>query len=388
VVGRKTIYLDHNATTPCAPEVVQAMIPFFSGRFGNYSSPHRMGRDAATAVEQARQQLAMLIGCEPAELVFTSGATESNNIALLGVAAAATDRRKIVTSAVEHTSVLGPCEFLSAQGFRVIRLPVDRRGVVDTDAAARAVDDRTLIVSIQAANNETGTIQPIQRIAQIAREHGAVFHSDCAQVLGKLPLEAGALDLASFSSHKMYGPKGVGALFINRMVGRLRPAPVHHGGGHEQALRPGTLNTPGIVGFGEACRLSQLGTQEEALRLSGLRDLFERTVMSSMEEVVINGAIDARLPGSTSLTVRDVPADVLIANLPTVCISHGSACSSGAHSPSHVLLAMGLSRRDAGCTVRAAFGRFSTDDDAHTAGMALVRAARRVRQASRVERQE
>ena len=360
-----TIYLDHNATTPCAPEVIKAMMPYFAEEFGNPASPHRMGRSAANAVEQARGYLAELVGCDSEEIIFTSGATESNNIVLLGIAMDFQSRRRIVTSAVEHKSVLQPCEFLEKQGFEIITLPVDRKGVVDIEVAKKVINENTLLVSIQGANNETGVIQPLSRLAAIARSHGALVHSDCAQMLGKVPFSILDLDVdfASFSAHKMYGPKGIGALFAAFGDARRQLSPICFGGGQEQTIRPGTSNTPAIVGFGEACRVAKNVLPDEAKRLTILRDTFEREILRSLGEIRINGTPDSRLPGTSSMTIQGAPADVLIANLPSLCISEGSACTSGNYAPSHVLLSMGLSSEEAENTVRVGFGRYNNLED-------------------------
>lgn len=378
----KTIYLDHNATTPCTPEVVEAMLPFFAQHFGNPASPHRMGRDATAAVEQARERMAPFIGCDADELVFTSGATESNNLVILGVASRAQGRKRIVTSAVEHKSVLAPCEFLETQGFEIIRIPVDRDGVIDMCAAESIIDDDTLLVSVQAANNETGTIQPVAQIASLARDRGALVHSDCAQLLGKVQCSVWELgvDYASFSAHKIYGPKGIGALFVAHGGGRNRLAPVCYGGGQEHAIRPGTLNTVGIVGFGEACRIAHGVLAEEVQRLTGLRDSFEKELRCSLDGVTINGPRHSRLPGTSSLTICGIPADVLIANVPSLCISAGAACTSGTVSASHVLLAMGRVPNEATCTVRVGFGRSNSEAEATLAAHMIARAAIRIRQ--------
>jgi len=359
--SQSPIYLDHNSTTPCAPEVIEAMMPYFAQEFGNPASPHRMGRSAANAVEQARICLAELVSCDSEEIIFTSGATESNNIVLLGVAGASQSRRRIITSAIEHKSVLQPCEFLEKQGFEVVTLPVDRKGVVDIEVAEKVINEETLLVSVQGANNETGVIQPISHLAAIARAHGALIHADCAQMLGKVPFSIFELDVdfASFSAHKMYGPKGIGALFV--AFGRAwdRLSPICFGGGQEKTVRPGTSNTPAIVGFGEACRIANNLLPEESQRLAILRDKFEREILRSLGEVQINGALDSRLPGTSSITIEGVPADALIANLPSLCISEGSACTSGNYAPSHVLLAMGFSSYEAENTVRFGFGRYN-----------------------------
>ncbi len=358
-MNRKRIYLDYNATTPCAPEVIEAMLPFLAGEYANPDSPHAMGRAAAAAVAAARQQVAELVDCDPDQIVFTSGATESNNIALFGVAAASSTRRKIITTAVEHKSILAPCERLAEMGFEIVRLPVDRDGVVDVDTARDSIDDDTLLVSIQAANNETGTIQPVEILAGRARARGSLVHSDCAQVLGKVPLSMPPIGVhyASFSAHKMYGPKGVGALFVRDHVSRSLIAPRLFGGGQEGGLRPGTPNVPAIVGFGAAGSLAGAGLTEEGPRLAGLRDCLEREIRAQIPSVTVNGAVNSRLPGTTNLTFRGIPSDTLIARAGDLCISDGSACASGAPAPSHVLRAMGLPESDADSTIRISVGR-------------------------------
>ena len=379
--AKETIYLDYNSTTPCASEVLEAMLPYFSEQCGNSGSPHRMGRTAAAAVEQSRTHVAELIGCSADELVFTSGATESNNMVLLGVSSGPATRRKIVTTAVEHKSVLEPCEHLASQGFEVVRVPVDERGVVDVNAAEQIIDRDTLLVSIQAANNEVGTIQPVAHIAEMARSQGALVHSDWAQAVGKIAVSVQDLgvDFASFSAHKAYGPKGIGALFIRRGDGRSRLSPASYGGGQEGGLRPGTHNVPAIVGFGEACRLAKDLLQDEAARLARYRDSFERNVLACLDGVRVNGSVDSRLPGTTSLCIADVPADALVANLPWVCISEGSACTSGALGASHVLLAMGLSRKEAESTIRVAVGRYTVAEEMISAADHVKKAVARLR---------
>jgi len=361
----KFIYLDHNATTPCAPEVVEAMLPYFGVAFGNSGSPHRMGRAAAAAVDKARGQVAGLLDCEPAQIVFTSGATESNNLALLGVAAPASARRKIVTTAVEHRSVLAPCEHLGDSGFEIIELPVDREGVVDLNAAEEMIDEDTLVVSIQRANNETGTLQPVAEVVARARARGALVHSDCAQALGKIPISMVALgvDLVSCSAHKMYGPKGVGALFVRDSACLSSLKPLVYGGAQEGGLRSGTLNVPGIVGFGEACRLVEDLLPEETPRLAQLRDSFERQLVHRVPDTGINGARGPRLPGTSSVTFPGLPADLLLSSCNNICISDGAACSYGTVAPSHVLAAMGVSRSEARQSVRVSLGRYTSRDD-------------------------
>lgn len=374
------IYLDNNSTTPCAPEAVAAMLPFLSRDFANPSSPHGMGRAAKAATEAAREHLAQLLGCTPRELLFTSGATESNNIALKGTIREQ-DRDQIVTSSVEHKSVLEPCACLSKRNVTVIHLPVDRQGLIPLEAAAKAITERTCLVSIQAANNETGTVQPIRELAEIAHQHGALFHCDATQMLSKLPisLAKAGIDLASFSGHKAYAPKGIGVLFVRAGLPKGRLMPLFAGGGQEQGVRPGTLNVPAIVGLGKAAELAASHLISDRKRLQRLHELFETTILASPLAATLNGNPHARLPGTISLTISGVPADMLIANMPEICISNGSACSAGTMSPSHVLLAMGLTRELAECTVRLSIGRYNTEAEILLAADELTRTALRLR---------
>lgn len=377
-------YLDYNATTPCADEVVAAMLPFFTGEFGNPGSPHAMGRWAAAAVETARDTLADLAGCLSEDLVFTSGATESNNLALLGVARRTDERTKIVISSVEHKSVLGPADWLEEQGFQVIRLPVKPDGVVDLAAADQMIDEETLLVSVQHANNETGVIQPVAEIARTAHRRGALMHSDCAQTLGKIPVDVVELevDYASFSAHKMYGPKGIGALFISAGTPKSLIGPICYGGGQEMGLRPGTLNVPAIVGFGAACQLASEELPEVMMRIGGLRDWVEERVLDEISASRINGSDADRLPGCTSISVPGIPASAVIARMSNVCISDGSACTFGALTASHVLLAMGLSAGLADSTLRIGLGRSTSVADLEALLAPLVRTVTDVRTAS------
>jgi cysteine desulfurase len=374
------IYLDNNSTTPCAPEVIADMSPYFAEAFGNPASPHSCGRTASSAVTRAREQIASTIGVEPAAVIFTSGATEANNLALFGLARRASDRRKIVVSAVEHKSVLVPADAVAEEGFLVEHLPVDGNGVVVLEAARRIIDAKTLAVSVQAANNETGVLQPVKEVAEIARSVGAMCHCDAAQAIGKIPVDVADLgvDLASFSAHKAYGPKGIGVLAV--CTTRIRPwlKPVLVGGGQEGNLRAGTLNVPGIVGFGTACRLASMLLRDDTLRTSSLRRICEERLLQGIPSARINGRAAPRLSGTISLTIPGVPADILMANLQTVCIGDGAACHSGALEPSHVLLAMNLSRADAECTVRISLGRYTTEGDVIAAVDELISAAQRL----------
>lgn len=378
----KPIYLDNHATTPCDPRVLEAMLPYFTEAFGNPSSAlHRHGRVAAEAVERAREQVAGLIGAQPREIVFTSGATESNNLAILGAARGdQTGRRRILTTPIEHKAVLEPSRQLAGQGFELVWLPVDARGRADAEAARRLINDDTLLVSVQAANNEIGTIQPVAEIAETAHRHGAIVHCDATQAVGKIPFDVGGwgVDLASLSAHKLYGPKGVGALYVNRgfRKGWLRPLVL--GGGQEAGVRSGTHNVPGIVGLGEACEIAGQEMAREWARVSGLRDSLEERLRSAIPNLQINGDLDNRLPGNSSLSFPGVEADALILNLPDLALSMGSACNSGTVEPSYVLTAVGMRREVANSTVRIGWGRFNTPDEVGFAADLIVKAYQRL----------
>ncbi|MDD5678849.1 MAG: cysteine desulfurase family protein [Kiritimatiellae bacterium] len=367
------IYLDNNATTQCAPEVVDAMCPFFAGNFGNASSPHFLGREAARAVAVARERIADSVGCDASDVLFTSGATESNNLVIFSAAQMSTGRRKIVTSAIEHKSVLGPCEALETKGFDVVRLPVQKDGQLDLGTVQRAVDSETVLVSIQGANNEIGVLQPVKAVADIAHAAGAAFHCDAAQLLGKIPVSIDNLgaDFVSFSSHKAYGPKGLGFLVIHNHVRDVVVSPLMFGGGQENGFRPGTLNVPGIVGTGVACHLLTERIETEMLEIDRLRGQLEDGIRTIASDARIVGSESPRLPGTLSVMFPGVPAELLIARTPTVCMSMGSACTSGTVSPSHVLLALGMTRDDARCVIRLSLGRYNTDDDVQGALRAI-----------------
>jgi cysteine desulfurase len=363
----KPIYLDYNATTPCDPRVVQAMLPYFSEIYGNPATGlHIQGRRAARAVDEAREQVAALLGCRPGEIIFTAGATESNNLAILGFARANRWRKRmrIVTSAVEHKAVLLPCRRLQEEGYELVVLPVDKQGRVSIDTAEAAINDQTLLVSVQAANNEVGTIQPIAQIVEIAHGRGAIVHCDAAQAVGKIPIDLTtgewSVDLLSISAHKLYGPKGIGALFIRNGPRAYSIEPLLYGGGQEHGLRSGTTNVPGIVGFGEACCICLTELEEESRRIANLRDDLEQALLAGIPELRINAREARRLPNTSSLTFPGIDADALLLNLPDVMMGTGSACSSGALEPSYVLMAMGLSRAEASSTIRASLGRYTT----------------------------
>ena len=368
------VYLDNQATTPCDPRVVAAMLPWFTERFGNpHSTEHAMGRQAEQAVEAARAQVAALIGADPREIVLTSGATESNNIAIKGAARfhaarfnTSSERRRIVTVATEHKCVLESVADLAAEGFEPVMLPVGADGLLDPAVLAEALRVPTLLVSVMAVNNETGVVQDLPTLAAITREAGALFHTDAAQAAGKIPLNVAGIDLLSLSGHKLYGPKGVGALYVRRRP-RVRLAPLFSGGGQERGLRAGTLPTPLVVGFGEACRLAALEMVAEAARLTLLRD---RLLAGLRVPVTINGSFARRVPGNLNLTLPYPALDVLRSQ-PDLCVSTGSACSSAAIEPSYVLRAMGLAPEQAARTLRVGLGRFTSAADVDFAAAAL-----------------
>ena len=373
------IYLDNHATTPCDPRVLEAMLPFFTDIYANSSSSHAAGVSAKAAVEHAREQVASLIGAYPVEIIFTSGATESDNLAILGVARALksrTSRPRLVTTRLEHKAVLEPFQRLEQEGFDVQYLPIHVSGRVILEAAAEMITEETLLVSVQAANNEIGTIQPVAELAAIARECGALFHCDAAQAVGKIPLGVDELDidLLSLSAHKLYGPKGVGALYIRGGARSLPLSPLWVGGGQEYGLRSGTLNVPGIAGLGAACALCEKELPEESLRLASLRDSFETALMGHIPGLQRNGDLDNRLSFNSSLTFPNVDAETLLVNVPELVLSTGSACTSGALEPSYVLEAIGLSREAAYRTLRVGIGRSTTRTELDTAVHLLLRA--------------
>lgn len=359
------IYWDHNSTTPCAPEVVEAMQRYWNEEYGNPSSSHLMGRRAELAVKKAREQLAGLINAIPPEIVFTSGATESNNLLFLGILLSPrTERNRIVVSSIEHKSVLEPTHLLEEHGFEVIKLPVDQTGVTNVDAAKKLITPKALLVSVQAANNELGTLQPVADLAELSHENGAYFHTDAAQVLGKVPFDVQAVncDFASFSAHKMYGPKGIGALFFRGGVQLWPWARPFRGGGQESDLRPGTSNVPAIVGYGEACRLAKDTLSENAIYLRELAERFVSGLKAVAPEVRTINEIGSSLPGTLSIIVPGIPADVLIAHCNKICISKGSACN-GAIDVSHVIneVLHDTSLKDS--VVRVSFGKGSSPDE-------------------------
>lgn len=376
----RPIYLDHNATTPVASSVLDAMLPYFGIDFGNPSSrTHAFGWTADEAVTVAREQLAELVGCDPDRVTFTSGATEALNLAIKGVAAnAPKNGRHIIISDTEHRAVLDTCRSLEHAGFVVTRIGVDAHGLLDEDELAASFRSDTILVAVIWANNETGVVQPVERIGALVRSRGAIFVSDATQAVGKIPVAADHADLIACSAHKFYGPKGIGALVQGGRGPLIRLKPVIDGGGQERGLRGGTLNTPGIVGFGAAAVLARTEMNDNALRLGQLRDRLESEILSRFKGAKINGAVDQRLPHTTNLFLPDAPVSKLIPLLGEVALSAGSACSSGSGKPSHVLKALGLTDREASSSIRIGLGRDTTADEIDRAIELIVCAVEQV----------
>ena len=375
----RPVYLDNQATTPCDPRVLEAMLPWFTERFGNpHSAEHGMGREAEAGIDAARAAVAALLGADVREIVLTSGATEANNLAIKGAArhaAAMGDPRcRVITVATEHKCVLESVADLAAEGFEAVVLPVGGDGLLDLDALAAALVVPTLLVSVMTVNNETGVVQDIAAIAGMAHAAGALFHTDAAQAVGKLPIDVGGMgvDLLSLSGHKLYGPKGIGALYVRRRP-RVRLQPLFSGGGQERGLRSGTVPTPLAVGLGEACRLAGLEMAEEGVRLLGLRDRLLAGLQGRVE-TRMNGSVARRVPGNLNLVFPVLALDLMRA-VPELCVSTGSACSSTAVEPSYVLRAMGLDDDAAARTLRIGLGRFTSAADVDFAAERLADAA-------------
>jgi cysteine desulfurase len=361
----RRIYLDHAATTPTRPEVVKAMLPYFSDAFGNASSIHSLGREARGAVEEARTRVAELIGARSEEIIFTSGGTEADNHALKGVAYA--NERKgnhIITTSIEHHAVLEVCKFLGRRGFKITYLPVDKYGLVDPDDVKRAITGKTVLISVMHANNQVGTMEPVEEIGKIAREAEVYFHTDAVQTMGHIPVNVDKLnaDLLAISGHKLYGPKGVGALYVRKGT---KLVPLMHGGEQEKRRRAGTENVPAIVGLGKAVELAGQEIGREAERLAYLRDKLIKGLMKKIDHIRLNGHPTRRLPNNVNVSVDFVEGESMLLNLDLegICASTGSACSSASLEPSHVLLALGLPAELAHCSLRFTLGRENTEAD-------------------------
>jgi cysteine desulfurase len=377
------IYLDYSATTPCDPRVVQAMLPYFTSWFGNAASrSHAFGWQAEAAVEAAREHVAALIGAIAKELVFTSGATEANNLALKGVAEMYREKgNHLITAVTEHKAVIDAMKHLAEQGCEVTFLEVDRKGHVDLGELERAITDRTVLVSLMAANNEVGTLHPIRAIGALCKEKGTLFHTDATQAIGKVPIDVVAdnVDLLSLSAHKFYGPKGVGALYVRRKNPRVRLTAQIDGGGHERGMRSGTLNVPSIVGMGEAARILREELAAEVPRLAALRDRLEQRILARLPDAVINGDPAARLPHLSNLSFPYVEGESLIMGIKELAVSSGSACTSASLEPSYVLKSLGLGDELAHSSIRFSLGRFTTEAEVDLAARRVCEEVERLR---------
>jgi len=381
------IYLDYNATTPMDPRVLDAMLPFFVERFGNAASrSHQFGWEAEEAVKIARGHVADLIGADEKEIIFTSGATESDNLAIKGtVEMLASKGKHVVTCVTEHKAVLDSCKYLESKGeAEVTWLEVDSHGRVSPERVAAALRDDTVLITLMTANNEIGTIHPIREIGEIARERGIWFHTDATQAVAKMPFDVDALnvDMASLSGHKIYGPKGVGALYVRRKNPRVRLAPQIHGGGHERGMRSGTLNVPGIVGLGEACRIAKLDFEKDQAHYRRLRDRMERLIRESLDHVQLNGDEEHRLPTTFNVSFAYVEGESLIMGIPLVAVSSGSACTSASLEPSYVLRALGIGDDMAHSSIRFSVGRFTTENQVDEAAKTVIQTVKRLRDMS------
>jgi cysteine desulfurase len=376
---RLPIYMDNHATTRTDPRVVEAMLPYFTEQFGNANSVHRFGQQAAQAVDEARSQVANLIGAEAREIVFTSGATESNNLAIKGVAAMyRRGGNHIVTTRIEHRAVLDPCRRLEREGFRVTYVPVDRFGQVSVDDVAAALTPETILVSVMFANNEVGSLQPIAELGALCREREVLMHTDAAQAVGKVSVDVDKLnvDLLSMSAHKMYGPKGVGALYVRR---RVRLEPLQHGGGHERGLRSGTLPVPLIVGLGAACEICRREMDGDRTRCRQMVQRLQAGLLERMEDCTLNGHPEDRLPGNLNVSFAHVQGEALLMALKNVAVSSGSACTSASVEPSYVLRAMGVPDELAYASIRFGLGRFNTMEEVEYAIEEITRVVQHLR---------
>jgi len=378
--------MDNHATTPVDPRVLEAMLPYFTEVFGNAASRnHVFGHEAEAAVEEMRGVIGAAVGAEPRNVIFTSGATESDNMAIKGVAEFYRERgNHVITQVTEHKAVLDTCKELERRGYEVTYLPVDRYGLIDLDDLRKAIKSETILISIMMANNEIGTIQPVKEIGAIAKEKGVLFHSDATQAVGKLPVDVDELgiDLLSMSAHKIYGPKGVGALYVRGKNPRVRLAPLFHGGGHERGMRSGTLNVSGIVGFGKALQIAVDEMESESARVKKLRDKLETTLRDRLDEVFVNGHPTLRLAGNLNMSFAYVEGESLLMGLREIALSSGSACTSATLEPSYVLKAIGVSDDLAHTSLRFGLGRFNTEEEVDYAADRVVEEVNRLREMS------
>jgi len=380
------IYLDYHSTTPVDPEVIKAMMPYFTEVFGNAASRnHEYGWTAEAGVEKARSQIAALIGASEKEIIFTSGATESNNLAITGAAEMLKEKgRHIITSPIEHKAVLDTVQYLETKGFEVTFAEVDSYGMVTADAVRKAIRPDTILVSVMAANNEIGTVNPLAEIGKLCKEHGILFHTDAVQAAGKVPLDVNAMgiDLLSLTAHKIYGPKGVGALYVRRKAPRVRLSPMIHGGGHERGMRSGTLNVPGIVGFGKAAEICRLNLTQEAARLASLRDRLWNGIRAELDEIYLNGHPTQRLPNNLNISFAYVEGESMMMGMKELAVSSGSACTSASLEPSYVLKSIGVGDDLAHTSIRFSVGRFTTEDEIDFAIRKVVETVKKLRDLS------
>jgi cysteine desulfurase len=381
------VYLDYHATTPVDPRVLDAMLPYFTENFGNPASKnHKFGWTAGTAVENARKQIAKLINASTKEIIFTSGASESDNLAIKGAALQyGKGRNHIVTAGTEHKAVLDSAKRLGHEGFAVTLVRLQPDGLVDLDHLKEIVTDKTLLISIMAANNEIGVLQPLAEIGQLCRERGVLFHTDAAQATGKIPLDVQAMqiDLLSIAGHKMYAPKGIGALYIRQRGTPVELTPIMDGGGHEGGLRSGTLNVPGIVGLGKACEICRLEMPEESRRLAALRDRLKSGLLAALEGIQVNGSVKHRLPNNLNVSFPGIDLATLMGALGEIALSSGSACNSGVPEPSYVLKALGLSDEIANTPLRFGLGRFTTEEEIEYCLARVIEAVKQLRDMAR-----
>ncbi len=380
------IYLDNHATTPVDPRVVETMLPFFNAQFGNAASRnHAFGWEAEKAAENGREQIARLIGATAKEIIFTSGATEADNLAIKGVAEMYREKgNHIITMVIEHKAVLDTCKRLEKYGYQVTYLPVSKEGLVDLDELRAAITDKTILVTLMYANNEIGVLQDIEAIGKLCHERGVLFHTDSTQAVGKIPFDVQKMnvDLASLSAHKMYGPKGIGALYVRRRNPRVQLAPIIDGGGHERGMRSGTLNVAGIVGFGKACEIATQEMSAEIERLRGLRDRLRANLESKLDEVYINGSMTRRLPNNLNMSFAYVEGESLLMGINDVAVSSGSACTSATLEPSYVLKALGVGEDLAHTSIRFGIGRFNTEEEIDYVAERVAETVSRLRELS------
>jgi cysteine desulfurase len=380
------IYMDNHATSPLDPRVLEAMMPYLTNVFGNAASRnHQFGWAAEEAVENAREQIAKLVGATAKEIIFTSGATESNNLAIKGVAEMYREKgNHIITAATEHKAVLDTCKRLEKHGYKVTYLPVQKDGLVNLDELKAAMTDKTILVTIMFANNEIGVLQPIEQIGKLCRERGILFHTDATQAVGKVPVNVNTqnIDIMSLSGHKMYGPKGVGALYVRRKNPRVQLQALIDGGGHERGMRSGTLNVPGIVGLGKACELCGEEMATESKRLTAMRERLRQTIEKNLDEVYVNGNYEHRLPGNLNMSFLYVEGESLLMGINDIAVSSGSACTSATLEPSYVLKALGLGDDLAHSSIRFGLGRFNTDAEVDYVAAKVVDVVKKLRELS------